>query len=268
MKDQVSYRRFADTPGLVLGDACLSGQAFEPHYHLDYHIGVVDYGVQAQRFRGATHLLSPGHVAFMPPGEVHDGTGNEEGFRLKTFRLAPEVLHPLCLDITGRSGQPTLGGVILGDALLAAQLGQLHGELQQSATPVTLGFQSGLLEVVARLLAGSKDCRPEAIRGGLGDMQCQRVRDYCMAHLAEQITLEDLAALCAMSRFQFLRRFRVNFGVTPHNWLVRLRLERACRLLATGGRTIAELAQEVGFYDQSHFTRAFRAAFGVAPTRY
>lgn len=268
MKDLVTYRRFTDAPGFVLGDARLSGQAFEPHYHLDYHIGVVDYGVQAQRFRGATHLLSPGHVAFMPPGEVHDGSGNEEGFRLKTFRLAPEVLHPLCTDIAGRPAEPDLGGMILGDALLAAQLGRLHRELQQSPTLVTLSFQSSLLELMAQLFTRGGDLRPEAVRGGLGDSECQRVRDYCIAHLAERITLDDLAALCVMSRFQFLRRFRSSFGVTPHNWLLRLRLERACSLLAVGGRTIAELAQEVGFYDQSHFTRAFRTAFGVAPTRY
>ncbi len=269
MTDKVRYHRFADTPGLVLGDARLSGQAFGPHYHLDYHIGVLDHGVQAQRFGGTTHLLAPGAVSFMPPGEVHDGSGNEDGFRLRTFRVAPELLLPLCADIAGREGAPGSAGVVLKDPLLARQLRCLHEALGGQQETATLAGQSGLIEIFAGLLeASGGHPGPEPVAGGLGDAECRRVRDYCISRLAERITLEDLASLCGMSRFQFLRRFSRRFGLTPHNWLTRLRLERACHLLARGGQTVAELAQELGFYDQSHFTRSFRAAFGVAPTRY
>ena len=82
--------------------------------------------------------------------------------------------------------------------------------------------------------------------------------DYCQERLSEKIGLEDLAALCGLSRFQFLRRFAHSFGLTPHAWLVRLRLERACAALAGSGLSVAQVAAEVGFYDQSHFNRAFR----------
>jgi AraC-like DNA-binding protein len=71
-----------------------------------------------------------------------------------------------------------------------------------------------------------------------------------------------------LSRFQFLRRFKHTVGMTPHAWLVRLRLERACTLLARSETSIAQVAMAVGFYDQSHFNRAFRSAFGVAPSGY
>ncbi|MEN3112661.1 AraC family ligand binding domain-containing protein [Uliginosibacterium paludis] len=269
MTDRVRYHRFADAPGFVLGDARLAGRAFGPHYHLDYHIGVLDHGVQAQHFGGTTHLLAPGAVSFMPPGEVHDGAGSDEGFRLRTFRIAPDFLLPLCSEIAGRDGVPAQSGVILENPRLARQLRCLHEALGGQQETVTLAAQSGLIEVFAGLMeASGEHPGPEPVAGALGDAECRRVHDYCMSRLAERITLEDLAVLCGMSRFQFLRRFSRRFGLTPHNWLIRLRLERACHLLARGGRTVAELAQELGFYDQSHFTRCFRAAFGVAPTRY
>lgn len=86
--------------------------------------------------------------------------------------------------------------------------------------------------------------------------------------LVKKITLDELAALCALGRFQFLKQFKQTVGMTPHAWLVRLRLERACSLLSRRSTAIAEVAQEVGFYDQSHFNRAFRQAFGVAPSSY
>ena len=57
-------------------------------------------------------------------------------------------------------------------------------------------------------------------------------------------------------------------GMTPHAWLLRLRLERACALLLRSTQAIATVAQEVGFYDQNHFNRAFRQAYGVAPSNY
>jgi AraC-like DNA-binding protein len=56
--------------------------------------------------------------------------------------------------------------------------------------------------------------------------------------------------------------------MTPHAWVVRLRLERACSLLSHSDRCLTQVAQEVGFYDQSHFNRAFRQAFGVSPSKY
>ena len=65
-----------------------------------------------------------------------------------------------------------------------------------------------------------------------------------------------------------MRRFAHSFGLTPHAWLVRLRLERACAALAGSGLSVAQVAAEVGFYDQSHFNRAFRVAYGAPPSAY
>ena len=89
-----------------------------------------------------------------------------------------------------------------------------------------------------------------------------------MTHLADKITLDELAALCHLGRFQFLRQFKRTVGMTPHAWLLRMRLEQACSLLAHRAGNLTDIAQEVGFFDQSHFNRAFRQAFGVAPSQY
>ena len=70
---------------------------------------------------------------------------------------------------------------------------------------------------------------PRAVKGGLSAEHRRRVLDYCQERLSEKIGLQDLAALCGLSRFQFLRRFAHSFGLTPHAWLVRLRLERPAR---------------------------------------
>ena len=80
-------------------------------------------------------------------------------------------------------------------------------------------------------------------------------------------TLADLAALAGVSRFQLLRGFARATGVTPHAYLLQRRV-RLARQLLIAGRAPAEAAQEAGFADQSHLTRAFRRQFGVTPARY
>jgi AraC-like DNA-binding protein len=129
-------------------------------------------------------------------------------------------------------------------------------------------MQSGWLTLLGRLFVQTRMAKPQFVKGTLTSVQWQRVKEYCDVHLAEKITLEQLAALCNLERFHFLKLFKQTVGMTPHAWVVRLRLERACSLLSHTDRCLTQVAQEVGFNDQSHFNRAFRQAFGVSPSKY
>lgn len=269
MKDRVEYTRSRDVPGLVLGDARFSEFRFDRHCHLDFHVGVVTEGVQRQQFGGKTVLLGPGSVSLMPPGEVHDGTRVGDGaYTLKTFRLPPELMAGLAEELSGSTREPALQGASLEDLGLAQRLNAIHAALRGEYRDAPLGVQSAWLVALERLFAQSRAWAPRQVAGALSELQWQRVRDYCEAHLADKITLDELAALCELDRFVFLKLFKRSASMTPHAWLVRLRLERACLMLHRGTQSIAEVAQAVGFYDQSHFNRAFRRAFGCAPSRY
>jgi AraC-like DNA-binding protein len=269
MTDVVEYQKTSDVPGLVLGAAHFSKFSFERHFHLDYHIGLVSEGVQRQQFNGKTVLLGPGCISLMPPGEVHDGIAEGgAAYTLKTFRLSQELIASVASEISGTFREPELSGTLLEDPVLAGHLLRLHEAMRRSEGVSTLEVQTEWLTLLEFLLRESRAVTPERARGGLSALQWHRVRDYCFAHLNLKITLDDLATVCGVGRFQFLKLFKRSVGMTPHAWLIRLRLERACSLLNKNQRVIADVAQEVGFYDQSHFNRAFREAFGVAPSSY
>ena len=269
MKDEVHYKRIVELPGLVLGSGRFSAFRFERHYHLDYHVGLVTEGLQRQRYKQKSALLGPGCIALMPPGEMHDGS-SEDGaaYTLKTFRLSPELINDIATDLCGQSREPELAVGMLEDPLLAAHLLRLHHAMSGHDQTWSLAIQSEWLSLLHCLLRQSCSIKPQQVRGTLSPLQQQRIKEYCIAHLAEKITLDALAALCGLGRFYFLRQFKQTVGMTPHAWLVRLRLEQACAMLAGRPQSIAEIAQGVGFYDQSHFNRAFRQAFGVAPSHY
>lgn len=103
---------------------------------------------------------------------------------------------------------------------------------------------------------------------GLRPFQVRRVTDYMVQHLDEPIGLQELADLIRLSRFHFCTAFRKATGSTPHHWLVRLRIGRACELLADDRLSITEVALGVGYQTPSSFAHAFRAMVGATPTEY
>ena len=99
---------------------------------------------------------------------------------------------------------------------------------------------------------------------GLPRWQVRRAREFLAAHLGANISVDDVAAVCGLSRAYFTSAFRRATGETPHLCLLRYRIERAKALL-TGPLTIADIALECGFADQSHLTRVFAKQTGIPP---
>lgn len=87
-------------------------------------------------------------------------------------------------------------------------------------------------------------------------------------YIDQQIAIDDLAELLGCSKFYFLREFKKLLGVTPYQYLLTKRLTQAKAMLATPKANIAMTALQLGFNDQSHFTRTFKAQFGLTPGQY
>ena len=150
----------------------------------------------------------------------------------------------LTLDGVLRHWEPSARTYVdhLGCAL-AAQLARQHG---------LTGARSGPAE-------GS------ATRPGLTDRQFAAVRELMEGRLAGPIPLRDMAVVVRLSVSQFSRQFKTRTGLSPHQFLVQLRVDAACRLLRNSALPIAELAQRCGFSHQEHLTRVLRAHLGITP---
>lgn len=109
---------------------------------------------------------------------------------------------------------------------------------------------------------------PKFCKGGLPSHHVRRVVEYINAHLAQPLTLAELAGLLQMSEAHFIRAFRQTMGCTPHHYLIERRIEQAKALLATPWVPISAVAMRVGFQTHSHFTMLFRKLTGVSPTAY
>jgi len=88
--------------------------------------------------------------------------------------------------------------------------------------------------------------------------------EYIAAHIGEEMHIEDLAAIFCMSKFYFLKEFKKLHGITPYQYVLRKRVKRAAELLREK-RSLAHIAYETGFSDQSHLTRVFKSITGKTP---
>ena len=104
-------------------------------------------------------------------------------------------------------------------------------------------------------------------RGMLGKQVLERVRDYVVAHLDEPIEVATLAGIAGRSPFHFTRVFTRSVGLTPHRYIVHLRLQRAIELVRQRRSGLAEIAACTGFADQSHLSRWVRRVHGASLTQ-
>ncbi len=139
------------------------------------------------------------------------------------------------------------------------------------------GFPNGRLfldcveQAIAVALVGGYAVRrrPAQIsRGGLGPARLQRIRELVHAKLEGDLSLDEMAQSVGLSTAHFARMFRKSTGETPHQFVLRQRLERARAMLRAPRARVLDVAVACGFKTQQHFAQVFRDACGVSPTSY
>ena len=123
-----------------------------------------------------------------------------------------------------------------------------------------LAFASRLVELHARgrLIRGAKP-------SSLSSDRMRLVKDYIEANLSAPLQLAELSAIAGLSRLHFARQFKLSTGLSPYAYILERRIERAQQLLAHGAGSIVEIALQLGFGSQGHFTTVFRKRVGFTP---
>lgn len=252
--DWLELRQHADT-GIETIRAHFEGHAYDPHWHGSYLVGITLSGTQEFHCRRERHRSTPGDAFLLEPGEIHDGDAPVEGgFTYLTFYLdeawLSSTLRGLYESVPSSyslhfsrtmAREPQLAGAI------ARTFHSLHSEemriVQQSTMDDLLGQLTRHSQWRKRL--------PSHLQSAA---VAHRARDYLHAHMGENIGLSDLARETGTDRFTLTRCFKREFHLSPHAWLIQLRLANARSMLARGEQP-ADVAAALGFADQSHLGR-------------
>ena len=246
-------------------------RSFPPHTHDQYGLGVIDSGGHLSRSDRRQVRAGPGSLIFVNPGEVHDGRsidGQPRTWRILYFD--PKLLNGLRSEIAEGDTLPlAFPFAAFDDAPLRVWLETAYAAVCGAVTPqdpqAHTACECSLLRIVERLSALAQR-GPERVVTATASLQ--RALQLIDADPGSRnLTLTHLAQAAGVSRYQLLRAFARQLGLTPHAYILQRRLALARRLIR--GRTpLAEVAACTGFFDQSHLTRCFLRQFGVTPGRY
>jgi AraC-like DNA-binding protein len=243
-------------PGLTAVRAAGIANAFPRHAHESCVLGVMTAGGRCIRLSGRQAVVPPGGVFVLSPGQAHACSPcGAETMSYLALGIPPALL-------AGPSGrQPVFAGPVLDDAELS---GLLHGFFQsvEGDDDVPAALSAMLSRLMAHRLPDADPAQDPARA-----CQLAAVREHLTRHQSRQVRLAELAQLADLSPFHLQRLFLRRYGQTPNEYLLRCRI-RTARALIDRGLPLSEAALGAGFFDQSHFTRAFTRLVGVPPGSY
>ncbi|MFS8980744.1 AraC family transcriptional regulator [Cupriavidus necator] len=222
---------------------------------------------------GGERLLSTtrsGSITIIPQG--HDGAWDIAGpIGVSHVFLSEDRLRSSMEQLGGNHGVELLPRVGFDDPIAARVMEMLGREADLTDPSSRLFVEQATDLLVTQLLRGHSSHSAIAAPGaqrGLASWQVKNVTTYMRERLGAPIGLDDLAGVIGLSRFHFCTAFREATGSTPHEWLVRLRIERARQLLADPALPVTDIGLAVGYETPSSFAAAFRKLTGTTPTAY
>ena len=156
------------------------------------------------------------------------------------------------------------------DSRVTALVAAVHAEM-------VAGFPSGRLfldsleQAIAVALVNGHAVRHHAVqiyRGGLGAARLRRIKELVHAKMEDDLSLDEMALSVGLSTAHFARMFRKSTGETPHQFVLRQRIERAKTMLRARDARVLDVAVASGFKTQQHFAQVFRDICGITPTQY
>jgi AraC family transcriptional regulator len=233
------------------------------------------------------HLSSPLEWTERRAGHGHLGTGglvilpaeapstwhleSTSEVRHLHLYLAPALLQRVAAEVDLNPERVELQQVLGAyDPQIQAAALALFAELRTGGPGGRLYAESIANLLALHLLRRYSSSRPpeQARQRGLSRPTMQQVTAYIEEHLADDLTLAELAAVAGLSPFHFARRFKEAFGSSPHQYVVQRRIERARLLLTTTTWTVAVIAQAVGCASESHLALHFKRLTGLTPRHF
>jgi AraC-like DNA-binding protein len=236
--------------------------AYPVHTHDVWTLLLVDQGAIRYDLDRRAHGAEPTMVSILPPHVVHDGRpATSDGYRKRVIYLEPAVV-----------GESLIGSAVDRPVLPDPGLRRAVSALDDALGCIDDAFEAEtrlhlVAERIRRVMGGSAANQSERAVPHATDAAVEAFRAYLDAHLFDPVTIAAAAEALRVGPTHLARGFRATFGIAPHAYVVSRRLEVARdRILA--GQPLADVATEVGFFDQAHLTRRFKRFLGVTPGRF
>jgi len=216
-----------------------------------------------------TETRNIGDIAIIPADISHRCNWNTS-VQFMVLAIEPVLLQQVGIDWVNSDRIELIPQFMtVQDALIQGIFSTLKAELATGGFGGTLLVDSLKTALAIHLLRNYCTTTPKSsYDDNLSRAKLTLVTDYINAHLHEELTLTEIAAIAQISPYHFLRLFKQSMGVTPHQYILHSRIDQAKYLLQSSDLSIADIALRVGFCDQSHLTRCFKRILGLTPKQF
>ncbi|QAR32122.1 AraC family transcriptional regulator [Geovibrio thiophilus] len=236
---------------------------FAKHFHEGFGVGVITSGTLSFNYRGERLIAGKGLVNTVNPDEPHDGCPAEgSGWTYRMLYFAESVFSNAFHDISAQNRTPYITNGVIEDGSLASEILR-YTEITADPESSALEKDSAACTLMASVIAHT-DKKPQGVKTCRLGSRLRTVKDFINDRITENITGRELADTAGLSLFHFIRSFKADTGLTPHEY-ASVRRAIYARKLLENGLTPAEAASEAGYADQSHMTKRFRRFFGTTP---
>ncbi|HEV7682444.1 MAG TPA: AraC family transcriptional regulator [Pyrinomonadaceae bacterium] len=270
----VTFKRKAAWEGIKLEHYLLPVGELPKHQHSEHVVMIsLTEGARGEirtasgaRISGTQHR---GNVCVLPSGLAHTARLETASEHL-AMHLDPSLVRRAASESLMSGNFEVMEKCISSDGVVSSIGWALLGELESEGLSGRLYAESLANVLAVHLLrhyttGGSE---PQRAIGGLSGLKLKHVMDFVAENYSNDVRLVELANVAGMSEFHFSREFKRTTGTTPHQYLIKFRVEQAKALLAKAELPLTEVGLRSGFSHQSHFTRLFRRLTGTTPQSY
>jgi AraC-like DNA-binding protein/mannose-6-phosphate isomerase-like protein (cupin superfamily) len=240
-------------------------QKFPPHFHEYYVFGFIEKGTRQLICRGTEYAIHPGDILIFNPYDTHSCEQiDAESLDYRCLNISTSVIKRIMREIQGERNLPYFQQNVLHDEAIANVLKELHMNILEQDKEFKK--EELFLYLMELLLKTNSDIALPSAKTDTS-AEIQTICEYLENNYAKVIRLEALSQMTHKSKYQLLRIFTKEKGITPYHYLETIRINEAKSFLEKEIKPI-EVAALTGFSDQSHFTKSFKKRIGLTPKQY
>lgn len=243
--------------GVTALSASMKEFTYKKHSHKEYAVGVTLRGIQHYNLDGSLHLSHQNGVMLFNPEQAHDGRAHDKsGLDYVMLYMEPELL----LDIGEKKDIALFSNPIVYDSRLKQHILNL-------STAIFTEKEEALCSELLLSLTDNLFQR-NAIEGKKKDSPLiKKAKEMIHAHIGSVLKLDDICTELQISKYQFIRLFKANTGISPYQYYLNSKLEHA-KLLIERTRDIYSAVVECGFVDLPHLNKHFKSVYGITAYEY
>jgi AraC-like DNA-binding protein len=251
-REKIIHFELKDMQGISVTHGYNISNAFPVHFHSTYNLGIIELGEREFSYRGIKTVLKQNDIFIVQPFEPHSCKSydnSSHSYKIISFDLDTSCYFPQLVIY-----HPDLLGKIREFHALA--------EYENSS--------SGLMSLYDEIIRQLKTCSLEHNSAVLDEETSSRIRlakQFIERNCQLDISLKEMSDIACLSEFYFNRFFHKCYGLSPYAYYLVCKMKKSQKVLIKQ-KSVIETTYDIGFFDQSHFTRHFKKYVGVTPGKY